>query len=91
MQDNQETQTKKTKTGRRRRIPLAVRTTLLGLAVAMTALWALTVSYEIPREELWRFFTGTLLLIAGIVVLAVGVVVLVKLPGVIIRRLRNRR
>lgn len=73
----------------RRRIPFLVRATFAGLAIAVTSLWALTVSYDIPKEELLRFFVGSVVMILAVLLAAALLVVLIKLPGIIIGRLRK--
>lgn len=87
MQD-QDSDSKKTKP--RRRIPFLLRATFAGMAIALTSLWALTVSYDIPKEELLRFFVGSVVMILMVLVVAALVVVLIKLPGIVISRLRNK-
>jgi hypothetical protein len=74
----------------RRRIPFLVRATFAGIAIALTSLWALTVSYDISREELLRFFIGSVLMILGVLVLAALLVAFIKLPGIILSRLRRK-
>lgn len=84
MQDNESQKPKP-----RRRIPFLVRATFAGLAIALTSLWALTVSYDIPKEELLRFFVGSVVMILAVLMAAALLVVLIKLPGIIISRLRK--
>lgn len=84
----QDDNTKKPKP--RRRIPFLLRATFAGLIIAMTSLWALTVSYDIPKEELLRFFIGSVVMILLVLVAAALLVVVVKLPGMIISRWRNK-
>ena len=59
------------------------------LAVSLTALWALTVSYDISREDLVSFLLGTLLMFGVVLVGAAVLVLLVKLPQLIISRLHG--
>ncbi|MDO9520135.1 MAG: hypothetical protein Q8K97_01325 [Pseudohongiella sp.] len=74
----------------RRRIPFLVRATFAGIAIALTSLWALSVSYDISAEELLQFFIGSVLMIAGVLVLAALLVAVIKLPGIIVRRIRGK-
>lgn len=75
---------------KRRRIPFLLRATFAGMAIALTSLWALTVSYDIPKEELWRFFVGSVVMIVLVLLAAALLVVLIKLPAIIINRFRNK-
>lgn len=85
MQDNNEKKPKP-----RRRIPFLLRATFAGMVIALTSLWALTVSYDIPKEELLRFFIGSVVMILLVLCIAALLVVLIKLPGIIINRLRDK-
>jgi peptidoglycan biosynthesis protein MviN/MurJ (putative lipid II flippase) len=75
----------------RRRIPFLLRATFAGMAIALTSLWALTVAYDIPREELLRFFVGSVVLIVGVLICAALLVVLSKLPAIVINHFRNKK
>lgn len=75
---------------RRRRIPFLIRATFAGMAIALTSLWALTVSYDIPKEELLRFFVGSVAMILLILVVAALLVLLIKLPGLLLSRFRDK-
>ncbi|MBU2098814.1 MAG: hypothetical protein KKD00_08625 [Gammaproteobacteria bacterium] len=83
---NNETKTSKP----RRRIPFLLRATFAGMAIALTSLWALTVSYDIPKEELLRFFVGSVVMILLVLLVAALLVLLIKLPGMLISRLRDK-
>ena len=67
-----------------------IRATLGGLAIGLTSLWALTVSYDIPREELIRFLLGTVLMLVGVLAMAALLVLLIKLPGMVLGKLSRR-
>lgn len=82
-------QNKSTPPKRRRRIPFLFRATFAGMAIALTSLWALTVSYDIPKEELFRFFVGSIVMIVLVLLAAAVLVLLVKLPGMLLSRLRG--
>lgn len=74
----------------KRRRRFLIRATLGGLVIGLTSLWALTVSYDIPREELIRFLTGSLLMLAGVLATAALLVLLIKLPGIVLAKLRKK-
>ena len=61
-----------------------------GLLISVTSLWALTVSYDISREELLSFFYGTLLMLALVLISAAALVLLIKVPQILIRKLRGK-
>lgn len=63
---------------RRRRVPFLVRATFAGLAIAVTSLWALSVSYDISREEMTGFLVGSILLLLGVLVAAALLVSCIK-------------
>ncbi len=52
------------------------RATLGGLAIAVASLYALAMAYDEARDNLWRFFVGTLVMLAIISVVAVTLVAL---------------
>jgi hypothetical protein len=52
-------------------------------------LWALTVTYDISREELISFLLGTLLMFSIVLIAAALLVLLVKLPQLIFSKLRG--
>lgn len=74
---------------RRRRIPFLLRATFAGLAIALTSLWALTVSYDISREELTGFLIGSVLLLLGMLLTAALLVTLVKVTGMLISKIKG--
>lgn len=63
--------------------------TIGGLLIGLTSLWALTVTYDISREELISFLLGTLLMFAIVLIAAALLVLLVKLPQLIFSKLRG--
>jgi hypothetical protein len=73
----------------KRRIPAKLRATLGLIAITLAALWALSVSYEIPRAEMFRFLLGSVMMLTGAMLSAVLVVVVLKLAAVALRRLRR--
>lgn len=72
---------------RRRRIPFLLRATFAGMVIALTSLWALTVSYDISTEELIGFLVGSILLLLGVLVAAAILVSVIKLLGLLISKL----
>lgn len=60
-----------------------------GLMIGLTSLWALTVTYDIPREELIRYLLSTLLMLVIVLISAAVLVLLVKLPLFILNKLRS--
>jgi formate/nitrite transporter FocA (FNT family) len=74
---------------RRRRIPFLLRATFAGLAIALTSLWALTVSYDISREELIGFLIGSVLLLLGVLISAALLVTGIKLLGFLFSRIKR--
>jgi cell division protein FtsX len=76
---------------RRRRIPFLLRATFAGLAIALTSLWALTVSYDISREELTGFLIGSVLLLLGMLLTAALLVTIIKVTGMLISRIKGSR
>lgn len=74
---------------RRRRIPFLLRATFAGLAIALTSLWALTVSYDISREELTGFLVGSVLLLLGMLLMAALLVTIIKVTGILISRIKG--
>jgi cell division protein FtsX len=74
---------------KRRRIPFLMRATFAGLAIALTSLWALTVSYDISREELLGFLVGSVLLLLGVLLTAALLVSVIKILAWLISRLRK--
>ncbi|TFH73659.1 hypothetical protein E3V39_10745 [Gammaproteobacteria bacterium LSUCC0112] len=74
---------------RRRRIPFLVRATFAGLAIALTSLWALSVSYDISREELTGFLVGSILLLLGVLVAAALLVTCVKVLAMLVAKVRK--
>jgi len=72
---------------RRRRIPFLLRATFAGLAIALASLWALTVSYDISREELTGFLIGSVLLLLGMLLTAALLVTIIKGTGMLISRI----
>lgn len=74
----------------KRRIPAQIRATLGGLAIAIGSLYALTVSYDIPRAELIRFLIGSVLVLLGAIVSAALIVLLFKSIGMVVRKILRR-
>jgi cell division protein FtsX len=74
---------------KRRRIPFLVRATFAGLAIALTSLWALTVSYDISREELLGFLVGSVLLLLGVLLTAALLVIVIKVLAWLISRIKK--
>lgn len=74
---------------KRRRIPFLVRATFAGLAIALTSLWALTVSYDISREELLGFLVGSVLLLLGVLLTAALLVSVIKVLAWLISRIKK--
>lgn len=74
---------------KRRRIPFLVRATFAGLAIALTSLWALTVSYDISREELLGFLVGSVLLLLGVLLTAALLVSVIKVLAWLISRINK--
>ena len=66
-----------------------MRATFAGLAIALTSLWALTVSYDISREELLGFLVGSALLLLGVLLTAALLVSVIKILAWLISRLRR--
>lgn len=75
----------------RQAIPLTLRTMGGLLGVSAAALFAATYWFDLTREELLQFLTGTLVFMVGIISLAGMLVFLVKLPGILRRRAETRR
>jgi cell division protein FtsX len=73
----------------RRRIPVLLRATFAGLAIALTSLWALSVSYDISREELTGFLVGSVLLLLGMLLSAALLVTIIKVTGMLIARIKG--
>ncbi|MDP2284746.1 MAG: hypothetical protein Q8L06_11445 [Pseudohongiella sp.] len=73
---------------RRRRIPFVLRATFAGLAIALTSLWALTVSYDISTEELIGFLIGSILLLLGVLISAVLLVASLKVLAFLFSKIR---
>lgn len=74
---------------KRRRIPFLMRATFAGLAIALTSLWALTVSYDISREELLGFLVGSVLLLLGVLLAAALLVTFFKVVAWLISRIKG--
>lgn len=74
---------------RRRRIPFLLRATFAGLAIALTSLWALTVSYDISREELVGFLVGSVLLLLAMLLAAALLVTVFKVTGMLISKIKS--
>ncbi|MDH7943678.1 hypothetical protein QGM61_07580 [Pseudohongiella sp. SYSU M77423] len=75
----------------KRRVSVKTRATLGGLAIAVAALYALTVSYDIPLSELASFLIGSLAVVIGTMLLAVLVVAAIKLIARLIRKIGERK
>ena len=75
----------------KRRVSVKTRATLGGLAIAVAALYALTVSYDIPLSELASFLIGSLAVVIGTMLLAVLVVAAIKLMARLIRKVGERK
>ncbi|HBN15178.1 hypothetical protein [Pseudohongiella sp. O18] len=75
----------------KRRVSVKTRATLGGLAIAVAALYALTVSYDIPLSELASFLIGSLAVVIGTMLLAVLVVAAIKLMARLIRKIGERK
>ncbi|MAO40521.1 MAG: hypothetical protein CMK70_09930 [Pseudohongiella sp.] len=75
----------------KRRVSVKTRATLGGLAIAVAALYALTVSYDIPLSELASFLIGSLAVVIGTMLLAVLVVAVIKLTARLIRKIGERK
>ena len=75
----------------KRRVSVKTRATLGGLAIAVAALYALTVSYDIPMSELASFLIGSLAVVIGTMLLAVLVVAAIKLMARLIRKIGERK
>ena len=86
MKNNEQTSDKRP---RRRRIPFLARATFAGLAIALTSLWALSVSYDISREEMAGFLLGSILLLLGVLVAAALLVTCIKGILLLIARFRK--
>lgn len=63
--------------GRKKR-DFKTRATIGGLAIAVAALYALTVSYDITVRELAGYLLGSLAVLVGAMLAAVAVVLVVK-------------
>ena len=75
----------------KRRVSVKTRATLGGLAIAVAALYALTVSYDIALSELASFLIGSLAVVIGTMLLAVLVVAVIKLTARLIRKIGERK
>jgi peptidoglycan/LPS O-acetylase OafA/YrhL len=75
---------------KRRRIPAKLRATLGLIAIALASLWALSVSYDIPRAELLRFLLGSVLLLLAAMVVAVVLVGVLKGSAALLRKLSDK-
>ena len=73
----------------KRRVSVKTRATLGGLAIAVAALYALTVSYDIPLSA--SFLIGSLAVVIGTMLLAVLVVAAIKLMARLIRKIGERK
>ena len=58
-----------------------------GVAIAIASIYALAISYNISREEIFSFFTSTVLLILVIMTIAIGAVFTIKMTARAIRML----
>ena len=74
---------------KRRRIPFLMRATFAGLTIALTSLWALTVTYDISREELLGFLLGSVLLLLGVLLTAALLVSFIKVMAWLISRTKK--
>ena len=75
----------------RQAIPLTLRTMGGLLGVSAAALFAATYWFDLTREELLQFLTGTLVFMVGIIMLAGILVLFVKLPSILRRRAERQR
>ena len=66
-----------------------MRATFAGLAIALTSLWALTVSYDISREELLGFLVGSVLLLLGVLLTAALLVSVIKVLAWLISKIKK--
>ncbi len=67
------------------------RGTLAGVMIAIGSLYALTVSYDIPRSTLVSILLGSVLLVAAMMIAAVGLVLVFRLLALVWRKLRGRQ
>jgi len=63
----------------RKKVSVLTRATLGSLMIAVAALWALTVSYDITWRELLGYLLGSLFVLVAAMASAIAVVVLFKL------------
>ena len=71
-------------------MPAKLRATLGLLAITVTALWALTVSYDISMADLRLFLFGSVTLLVGAAAAAILLVVCLKVVGAGVRWLARR-
>ena len=68
------------------------RAIVFGILVGAASIFALSSYFNIDGGQLGEFLLGTLLFLVGIVLLAVCMIVLLKLPGLLLRaRQRKQR
>lgn len=57
------------------------------IAIAIASLWALSVSYDISRAEMLRFFLGSILTLLAAMLAAFVLVVVLKSVAMLVRKL----
>lgn len=72
-------------------IPVTPRTMIGLLGVGAAALFGVTFWFDLTREELLQFLMGTLIFVAGVVLLAAVMVAVLKLPGILRRTVKLNR
>lgn len=72
---------------KRKRMNWKTRATIGGLAIAVAALYALAVSWDISPGRLIGYLLGSIVLVLGTMLAAALLVVLIKLLGAAVRKL----
>lgn len=67
------------------------RAIVFGILVGLASIYALASYFNLDSGQLGEFLLGTVLFCAGIVLLAVCVIVLFKLPGVLLRARQRKQ
>ena len=74
----------------RRKGNFKTRATIGGVMIALTALWALTVSYDITWQELFAYLAGSVVVLLLAMLSAVALLLALKLVRAALRWLARR-
>ncbi len=61
-----------------------------GIAIAVASIYAIAISYDLGRAEIFSFFTSSVLLILAIMAIAIGAVFTLKMAARLIRILARK-